>query len=262
MFRYLITGSQDEQNDYKKKIATRSKTAENMALGSEARALDIAFQNGFFSAVYNLGKKFDYTTDEESTGGKESDSKSREEAKNDLLNAAAASDDIFFKAAAKRLVDAERESEIARKQEEILTEDNEKKFLRTLKDAFRGIKIATVADGVYVVELPNGNNLWIDTNTSQAAILGKMTYEQKKQMLSAADIKSSGFVIRGYYSKEAVNEAGGEVVDVIRLTEAANDATVYHEVMHFVHRTLLKPSEIEHLYRYYRYKLKNYSRTV
>ena len=256
MFRYLVTGSPDEQNAFYEKIATRSKTAENMALGSEARALDIAFQNGFFSAVNNLGKKFDYATDEESTGGKESDSQSREAAMKDLLNAAAASDDISFKAAVKRLVDAERESEIARKQEEILTEDNEKKFLRTLKDAFHGSKIATVADGVYVVELPNGNNLWIDTNTSQAAILGKMTYEQKKQMLSAADIKSSGFVIRGYYGKETVNEAGGEVVDVIRLTEAANDATVYHEVMHFVHRTLLKPSEIEHLYRYYRYKLK------
>lgn len=256
MFRYLITGSPDEQNAFYEKIATRSKTAENMALGSEARALDIAFQNGFFSAVNNLGKKFDYATDEESTGGKESDSQSREAARKDLLNAAAASDDISFKAAVKRLVDAERESEIARKQEEVLTEDNEKKFLRTLKDAFHGSKIATVADGVYVVELPNGNNLWIDTNTSQAAILGKMTYEQKKQMLSAADIKSSGFVIRGYYNKETVNEAGGEVVDVIRLTEAANDATVYHEVMHFVHRTLLKPSEIEHLYRYYRYKLK------
>lgn len=256
MFRYLVTGSPDEQNAFYEKIATRSKTAENMALGSEARALDIAFQNGFFSAVNNLGKKFDYATDEESTGGKASDSQSREAAMKDLLNAAAASDDISFKAAVKRLVDAERESEIARKQEEILTEDNEKKFLRTLKDAFHGSKIATVADGVYVVELPNGNNLWIDTNTSQAAILGKMTYEQKKQMLSAADIKSSGFVIRGYYGKETVNEAGGEVVDVIRLTEAANDATVYHEVMHFVHRTLLKPSEIEHLYRYYRYKLK------
>lgn len=256
MFRYLVTGSPDEQNAFYEKIATRSKTAENMALGSEARALDIAFQNGFFSAVNNLGKKFDYATDEESTGGKESDSQSREAATKDLLNAAAASDDIPFKAAVKRLVDAERESEIARKQEEILTEDNEKKFLRTLKDAFHGSKIATVADGVYVVELPNSNNLWVDTNTSQAAILGKMTYEQKKQMLSAADIKSSGFVIRGYYNKENVNEAGGEVVDVIRLTEAANDATVYHEVMHFVHRTLLKPSEIEHLYRYYRYKLK------
>lgn len=256
MFRYLITGSPDEQNAFYEKIATRSKTAENMALGSEARALDIAFQNGFFSAVNNLGKKFDYATDEESTGGKESDSQSREAAMKDLLNAAAASDDISFKAAVKRLVDAERESEIARKQEEILTEDNEKNFLRTLKDAFHGSKIATVADGVYVVELPNGNNLWIDTNTSQTAILGKMTYEQKKQMLSAADIKSSGFVIRGYYGKETVNEAGGEVVDVIRLTEAANDATVYHEVMHFVHRTLLKPSEIEHLYRYYKHKLK------
>lgn len=256
MFRYLIIGSPDEQNAFYEKIATRSKTAENMALGSEARALDIAFQSGYFSAAHDLGKKFDYTTDEESTGGKESDSQSREAAMKDLLNAAAASDDISFKAAVKRLVDAERESEIARKQEEILTEDNEKKFLRTLKDAFRGSKIATVADGVYVVELPNGNNLWVDTNTSQAAILSKMTYEQKKQMLSAADIKSSGFVIRGYYNKETVNEAGGEVVDVIRLTEAANDATVYHEVMHFVHRTLLKPSEIEHLYRYYRYKLK------
>lgn len=256
MFRYLIIGSPDEQNAFYEKIATRSKTAENMALGSEARALDIAFQSGYFSAAHDLGKKFDYTTDEESTGGKESDSQSREAAMKDLLNAAAASDDISFKAAVKRLVDAERESEIARKQEEILTEDNEKKFLKTLKDAFHGSKIATVADGVHVVELPNGNNLWIDTNTSQAAILGKMTYEQKKQMLSAADIKSSGFVIRGYYNKETVNEAGGEVVDVIRLTEAANDATVYHEVMHFVHRTLLKPSEIEHLYRYYRYKLK------
>lgn len=256
MFRYLIIGSPDEQNAFYEKIATRSKTAENMALGSEARALDIAFQSGYFSAAHDLGKKFDYTTDEESTGGKESDSQSREAAMKDLLNTAAASDDISFKAAVKRLVDAERESEIARKQEEILTEDNEKKFLKTLKDAFHGSKIATVADGVHVVELPNGNNLWIDTNTSQAAILGKMTYEQKKQMLSAADIKSSGFVIRGYYGKETVNEAGGEVVDVIRLTEAANDATVYHEVMHFVHRTLLKPSEIEHLYRYYRYKLK------
>lgn len=256
MFRYLIIGSPDEQNAFYEKIATRSKTAENMALGSEARALDIAFQSGYFSAAHDLGKKFDYTTDEESTGGKESDSQSREAAMKDLLNTAAASDDISFKAAVKRLVDAERESEIARKQEEILTEDNEKKFLKTLKDAFHGSKIATVADGVHVVELPNGNNLWIDTNTSQAAILGKMTYEQKKQMLSAADIKSSGFVIRGYYNKEVVNEAGGEVVDVIRLTEAANDATVYHEVMHFVHRTLLKPSEIEHLYRYYRYKLK------
>lgn len=255
MFRYLITGSAEEQEAFYSKIASRSKTAENMALGADARALDIAFQSGFTQASMEEVGDFDYTKDEASDGGKAQDSRSRKEAFNDLYSTLSESDIPSFKAVAERLRQREEADAAETERQEIVTEDNERNFVAKLKEALHSKKVATVAPGVYVVELANGNNLWIDSNGSQAAILGRMSYEQKKRMLSAADIKNSGFVIQGYYAKENLDEAGG-IVDLIRLTEAAKDETLYHEVMHFVHRTLLTPSEQEHLARYYKYKLK------
>ena len=255
MFRYLITGSAEEQEAFYSKIASRSKTAENMALGADARALDIAFQSGFTQASMEEVGDFDYTKDEASDGGKAQDSRSRKEAFNELYSTLSESDIPSFKAVAERLRQREEADVAETKRQEVVTEDNERNFVAKLKEALHSKKVATVAPGVYVVELANGNNLWIDSNGSQAAILGRMSYEQKKRMLSAADIKNSGFVIRGYYAKENLDEAGS-IVDLIRLTEAAKDETLYHEVMHFVHRTLLTPSEQEHLARYYKYKLK------
>lgn len=267
MFRYLATDSKMERIAFNDKIATRSKTAENIALGTDARALDIAFQSGFMQVSLSGKegvKKLDYTTDEENTGGKAKDSLSRKEALIEFNNAANASGDIYFKAAAERLNEREKADERAAKEnaaaaedaakrKEILTPQNKGRFKKAFAEAVHAKEVVEVADGVYVATLWNGRNLWLDTNTSQAAVLAKMSDEQKRRMLNAANIKGSGFEIQGFYNRELRN---GGIVDMIRLTEAVKDGTLDHETMHFVFNVLLTNKEREDLMRYYKWRLK------
>lgn len=267
MFRYLATDSKMERIAFNDKIATRSKTAENIALGTDARALDIAFQSGFMQVSLSGKegvKKLDYTTDEENTGGKAKDSLSRKEALIEFSNAANASGDIRFKAAAERLNEQEKADERAAKEnaaaaedaakrKEILTPQNKGKFKKAFAEAVHAKDVVEVADGVYVATLWNGRNLWLDTNTSQAAVLAKMSDEQKRRMLNAANIKGSGFEIQGFYNRELRN---GGIVDMIHLTEAVKEGTLDHETMHFVFNVLLTSKEREDLMRYYKWRLK------
>lgn len=267
MFRYLATDSKMERIAFNDKIATRSKTAENIALGTDARALDIAFQSGFMQVSLSGKegvKKLDYTTDEENTGGKAKDSLSRKEALIEFSNAANASGDIRFKAAAERLNEQEKADERAAKEnaaaaedaakrKEILTPQNKGKFKKAFAEAVHAKDVVEVADGVYVATLWNGRNLWLDTNTSQAAVLTKMSDEQKRRMLNAANIKGSGFEIQGFYNRELRN---GGIVDMIHLTEAVKEGTLDHETMHFVFNVLLTSKEREDLMRYYKWRLK------
>lgn len=267
MFRYLATNSIMEQTAFYDKIATRSKTAENIALGTDARALDIAFQSGFMQVVLSGTegvRTVNYATDEESTGGKAKDSLSRKEALIEFSNAANASGDIRFKAAAERLNEQEKADERAAKEnaaaaedaakrKEILTPQNKGRFKKAFEEAVHAKEVIEVADGVYVATLWNGRNLWLDTNTSQAAVLAKMSDEQKRRMLNAANIKGSGFEIQGFYNRELRN---GGIVDMIRLTEAVKDGTLDHETMHFVFNVLLTSKEREDLMRYYKWRLK------
>lgn len=267
MFRYLATNSIMEQTAFYDKIATRSKTAENIALGTDARALDIAFQSGFMQVVLSGTegvRTVNYATDEESTGGKAKDSLSRKEALIEFSNAANASGDIRFKAAAERLNEQEKADERAAKEnaaaaedaakrKEILTPQNKGRFKKAFEEAVHAKEVIEVADGVYVATLWNGRNLWLDTNTSQAAVLAKMSDEQKRHMLNAANIKGSGFEIQGFYNRELRN---GGIVDMIRLTEAVKDGTLDHETMHFVFNVLLTSKEREDLMRYYKWRLK------
>lgn len=267
MFRYLATDSKMERIAFNDKIATRSKTAENIALGTDARALDIAFQSGFMQVSLSGKegvKKLDYTTDEENTGGKAKDSLSRKEALIEFSNAANASGDIRFKAAAEGLNEQEKADERAAKEnaaaaedaakrKEILTPQNKGKFKKAFAEAVHAKDVVEVADGVYVATLWNGRNLWLDTNTSQAAVLAKMSDEQKRRMLNAANIKGSGFEIQGFYNRELRN---GGIVDMIHLTEAVKEGTLDHETMHFVFNVLLTSKEREDLMRYYKWRLK------
>ena len=267
MFRYLATDSKMERIAFNDKIATRSKTAENIALGTDARALDIAFQSGFMQVSLSGKegvKKLDYTTDEENTGGKAKDSLSRKEALIEFSNAANASGDIRFKAAAERLNEQEKADERAAKEnaaaaedaakrKEILTPQNKGKFKKAFAEAVHAKDVVEVADGVYVATLWNGRNLWLDTNTSQAAVLAKMSDEQKRRMLNAANIKGSGFEIQGFYNRELRN---GGIVDMIHLTEAVKEGTLDHETMHCVFNVLLTSKEREDLMRYYKWRLK------
>lgn len=267
MFRYLATDSKMERIAFNDKIATRSKTAENIALGTDARALDIAFQSGFMQVSLSGKegvKKLDYTTDEENSGGKAKDSLSRKEALIEFNNAANASGDIHFKAAAERLNEREKADERAAKEnaaaaedaakrKEILTPQNKGRFKKAFAEAVHAKEVVEVADGVYVATLWNGRNLWLDTNTSQAAVLAKMSDEQKRRMLNAANIKGSGFEIQGFYNRELRN---GGIVDMIHLTEAVKEGTLDHETMHFVFNVLLTSKEREDLMRYYKWRLK------
>ena len=266
MFRYLATDSEMERIAFNDKIATRSKTAENIALGTDARALDIAFQSGFMQVSLSGKegvKKLNYTTDEENSGGKAKDSLSRKEALIEFYNAANASGDINFKAAAERLNEREKADERAAKEnaaaaedaakrKEILTPQNKGRFKKAFAEAVHAKEVIEVADGVYVATLWNGRNLWLDTNTSQAAVLAKMSDEQKRRMLNAANIKDSGFEIQGFYNREMRN---GGIVDMIHLTEAVKDGTLDHETMHFVFNALLTNKEREDLMRYYKWRL-------
>ena len=261
MFRYLLTGTKMEKLAFYERIANRSKTAENLALGSDARALDIAIQGGYMVAADGASDSFDAKNDKENSGGKQADKRSRVETARDIIKGL--NFDLEFKAKAKEIYERELAAEKARKKAhenevnraKILTEDNKLKFIETIKDVFHSNKVTVVKDGIYMVELANGRNLWIDTTTSQAAILGKMSHTEKMRMLSAHDIQNSDYVLQGYYQRTHA-DGNGPIVDIIRLTEAAQDGTLDHEAMHFVHNVLLTAEEKAHLLAYYKHLLK------
>ena len=261
MFRHLYTDTKMEKQAFYNFISLRTQTAENLAIGGAARNLE-----GAFSLPYLASRttEFNAATDTADSGGKEQDSMDNEQLERVLreMNAQLYSDGVTGEEAeeikaklAERIQELEDERN-AKKREEILTEQNEKKVLATIKEAVAGNKVTKVADGVYVVEFVGGaRNLWIDLNNSQAAILGKMTEEEKRRMLSAARIKGSEYEIGGYYTKEAKGNIGA-VVDIIRLTEVATTHTLDHEIMHFVHNVLLKTLEKRHLENYFKMLLK------
>lgn len=258
--RYLYTDTKIEQKAFVDYISARTRTAETLALGDASRNLDGAFAIGYLASKTEKGD-FNAANDTVDTGGKLYDTMSKEELETAMkqmyeqLNADGAVDEDMKAKLAERIQELEDERN-AKKREEILTEQNEKKVLATIKEAVAGNKVTKVADGVYVVEFVGGaRNLWIDLNNSQAAILGQMTEEQKRSMLSAADIKGSEYEIGGYYTKEA-NSNIGAVVDIIRLTEVATTHTLDHEIMHFVHNALLKTLEKQHLEKYFKMLLK------
>lgn len=258
--RYLYTDTKIEQKAFVDYISARTRTAETLALGDASRNLDGAFAIGYLASKTEKGD-FNAANDTVDTGGKLYDTMSKEELETAMkqmyeqLNADGAVDEDMKAKLAERIQELEDERN-AKKREEILTEQNEKKLLATIKEAVAGNKVTKVADGVYVVEFVGGaRNLWIDLNNSQAAILGQMTEEQKRSMLSAADIKGSGFELQGYYTRE-LNRNAGAVVDIVRLTEVATTHTLDHEIMHFVHNALLKTLEKQHLEKYFKMLLK------
>lgn len=51
VFEYPILNTSFEQSAFAEKVAQRSKTAENLALGNQSRRLDIAFKDGYLNAV-------------------------------------------------------------------------------------------------------------------------------------------------------------------------------------------------------------------
>lgn len=256
MFRYLATGTSLEKNIFTERVNKRSRSAENMALGSEARALDISFTTDFLAAVEDLRTgKFDVTKDNEDSGGKAADSRSLEQLIKDIrkLNIK----DSIMQAKVDELVESyktERDENIRR---EMLTPANERRFVTKLKEAFNAKGVVKAADGVYVVQLPIPRNVWIDLNTSQAEVLADMSEAEKKRLRSAADVQTSNFRIQGFYEPRGyLKEAGNRAVDIIHLTEAAEDGTIHHEFFHFVHNVLLKTKEKKWLAEYYLRKLR------
>ncbi|MEL6614122.1 MAG: DEAD/DEAH box helicase family protein, partial [Bacteroidota bacterium] len=67
IFEYPVTGLTFEQETFANKVASRSTTAENLALGNEARALQVAFTDGYMHATDQAPGPH------QGTGGKEAD---------------------------------------------------------------------------------------------------------------------------------------------------------------------------------------------
>lgn len=260
MLRYLYTDTAAEKKAFVDYISARTRTAETLALGDESRNLDGAFALGYLASQQEKGN-FNAADDLVDYGGKLYDNMDKAEleaAMKEMYKAVNGDDSIDESIRAKvaeRLQEMEDESN-AEKRAEILTNKNEKQTIKNIQESVKGGKVTKVSDGVYMVEIAGGaRNLWIDLNTSQASILGKMSDEQKQQVMSAADVKGSGFEIQGYYANEYRGEVGA-VVDVIHLTEASKKNTLDHEIMHFVHNAILKTAEKKHLLSYFQYVLK------
>ena len=256
MFRYLATGTKMEKRAFMERVATRSRSAENMALGKEARELDATFADGFMEAITDMRiGEFDVTNDTEDSGGKAKDNRSAQQIMKDIRDRGI--DDEYLLAKINEMDEAyktERDENIRR---EMLTPANERRFVTKLKEAFNAKGVAKAADGVYVVQLPIPRNVWIDLNTSQAEVLADMSEAEKKRLRSAADVQSSNFRVQGFYEPRGyLKEAGNRAVDIIHLTEAAEDGTLHHEMFHFVHNALLKTKEKKWLADHYLYKLR------
>lgn len=256
MFRYLATGTKMEKRAFMERVATRSRSAENMALGKEARELDATFADGFMEAITDMRiGEFDVTKDTEDSGGKAKDSRSARQIMKDIRDRGI--NDEYLLAKINEMDEAyktERDENIRR---EMLTPANERRFVTKLKEAFNAKGVVKAADGVYVVQLPIPRNVWIDLNTSQAEVLADMSEAEKKRLRSAADVQTSNFRIQGFYEPRGyLQEAGNRAVDIIHLTEAAEDGTIHHEFFHFVHNALLKTKEKKWLAEYYLRKLR------
>lgn len=256
MFRYLATGTKMEKRAFMERVATRSRSAENMALGKEARELDATFADGFMEAITDMRiGEFDVTKDTEDSGGKAKDNRSAQQIMKDIRDRGI--DDEYLLAKINEMDEAyktERDENIRR---EMLTPANERRFVTKLKEAFNAKGVVKAADGVYVVQLPIPRNVWIDLNTSQAEVLADMSEAEKKRLRSAADVQSSNFRVQGFYEPRGyLKEAGNRAVDIIHLTEAAEDGTLHHEFFHFVHNALLKTKEKKWLAEYYLRKLR------
>lgn len=256
MFRYLATGTKMEKRAFMERVATRSRSAENMALGKEARELDATFADGFMEAITDMRiGEFDVTKDAEDSGGKAKDNRSAQQIMKDIRDRGI--DDEYLLAKINEMDEAyktERDENIRR---EMLTPANERRFVTKLKEAFNAKGVVKAADGVYVVQLPIPRNVWIDLNTSQAEVLADMSDAEKKRLRSAADVQSSNFRVQGFYEPRGyLKEAGNRAVDIIHLTEAAEDGTLHHEFFHFVHNALLKTKEKKWLAEYYLRKLR------
>lgn len=256
MFRYLATGTKMEKRAFMERVATRSRSAENMALGKEARELDATFADGFMEAITDMRiGEFDVTKDTEDSGGKAKDNRSAQQIMKDIRDRGI--DDEYLLAKINEMDEAyktERDENIRR---EMLTPANERRFVTKLKEAFNAKGVVKAADGVYVVQLPIPRNVWIDLNTSQAEVLADMSEAEKKRLRSAADVQSSNFRVQGFYEPRGyLKEAGNRAVDIVHLTEAAEDGTLHHEMFHFVHNALLKTKEKKWLADHYLMKLR------
>ncbi len=241
MFRYLATGTKMEKRAFMERIASRSRSAENMALGKEARELDATFADGFMEAMDLRTAKFDVTKDVADSGGKAQDGRSASSIISDMR--AREINDDYLRAKIDEIDEARKTERDEKIRREMLTAQNEGRFVAKLKDAFKSQKVTKAADGVYVVQLPIPRNVWIDLNTAQAEVLGNMSDVEKKRLKTAADVRTSGFVIKGYYESRGYLEEAGGMVDVIHLTEAADNGTLHHEMFHFVHNALLTTEE-------------------
>ncbi len=83
IFRYLNTGTNIERNAFADKIAQRASTAENLALGDEARTLKESFINAFDeSDDSNEWEKYLPGSKNEGTGGKNTDKAMRSDINN------------------------------------------------------------------------------------------------------------------------------------------------------------------------------------
>ncbi len=259
MFRYLYTDTYTERQAYTKYISTRTSTVEHLALGSQARNLEATFSYGYLESL-GYETSFNAARDTMNTGGKALDSMSDEEVNATLKKIRKA---LSGKKGLAEETLAKLDKQIQdlddrineQKRSEILTPENEAKTVNAIKNAVNGGKVTKNRDGVYVVALPNGMNLWFDLNESQAAILSRMSDEQKKRMMSAHDIRNSGYVIRGAYTQKYMPQYDG-IMNLVKLTEAATQHTVDHEVYHFVQKMLLSPSELAKVMDYWKYKLK------
>lgn len=254
MFRYLATGTKMEKRAFMERVANRSRSAENMALGSEARELDSAFADGFLGAM-DSNAKFDVTKDTEDSGGKLSDARDKAEMYKSMQSRKI--DDEYLQAKINEMVEDYKTERDEKARQRILTPENERAFVAQTKKAFNAKGVTKVADGIYVVDLPIPRKVWINLNTAQAEVLGDMSDAEKQRLKSAADVHTSGFEIQGFYEQNYLKGAEeGKKVDIIHLTEAAKGGTLYHEMFHFVHNVILNTPQKQYLAEYYLHKLR------
>ena len=254
MFRYLATGTKMEKRAFMERVANRSRSAENMALGSEARELDSAFADGFLGAM-DSNAKFDVTQDTEDSGGKLSDARDKAEMYKSMQSRKI--DDEYLQAKINEMVEGYKTERDEKARQRILTPENERAFVAQTKKAFNAKGVTKVAEGIYVVDLPIPRKVWINLNTAQAEVLGDMSDAEKQRLKTAADVHTSGFEIQGFYEQNYLKGAEeGKKVDIIHLTEAAKGGTLYHEMFHFVHNVILNTPQKQYLAEYYLHKLR------
>lgn len=248
-FRYLTTGTAMENKAFMERISTRSKTAENFALGDSARKLDLRLILGYMKAEAG-GVTFNALQDNDNAGGKVDDRRSAEELQAEVSRLYGYLDD-YTRAKAQEIFDRELANDESYIQK-MLSPENEGLFVATLKDCFNTNNVKKVEDGVWVAKLANGNELWVDLNNSSVEIVSAMSAQQQEKAKAVGGINTKKFTVSGLYGKDIKDS---RVIDIIRLTEAADSGTLYHETFHFILNVLATKSEREAILRYYLKKL-------